>query len=88
MTRKELRPWNVKKGDRIAVPAFPFEQTDTVDGRPVRWLTVDGVSPDRNFLSGERCWTVYGTRTADGRFPRIGTYYRDERVTVERKGEE
>ncbi len=83
MTTKELRPWNVKPGDSILTAAFPFEN----NGRPSMWRTVRMVEPSRNFMSGERCWTLYGPQDgySDGR---IGTYYRDQRLTVRRAPKE
>jgi hypothetical protein len=80
MTMRELRPWNVKPGMTVRVPAFPFE----IFGRGYKDVSVRMVEPGRNFMSGEHCWTIYGPQEGydDGR---IGTYYRDERVRVVRE---
>lgn len=77
MDLKELRPWNVSPGDVVRVGAFPFENF----GRGYKDVTVRLVVPDRNFMSGERMWTLYGPQDgySDGR---IGSYYRDQRVVV------
>lgn len=90
---KHLRPWNVRPGDRITVEVFPFEQPETatyvnVHGLEVgqRTFTVAEVIPGRHLMTGERQWTLYAVEET---FPRsltrrLGTYYRDQRVTVTR----
>jgi len=78
--RKELRPWNVRPGDRMhGLEVFPFR---TPDGSGRSSGTVESVVRDRSWITRESCWLVMVTLDSNGETIRAGAFYSDERVEV------
>lgn len=80
---RELRPWNVRKGDQFTI-------LDAIS-IPARTLTFEATSDpiaDWNRFSGERVWTIPRklVGTSDGKpcvYPgEVSRVYSDERVAV------
>jgi len=80
---RELRPWNVRKGDQFAI-------LDTIS-IPARTLTFEATSDaiaDWNRFSGDRVWLIPRelVKTSDGKpchySGEVSRVYSNERVTV------